>query len=95
MKHLKEGEMNEIALTENEEKILILILFEHSITERAVKKILEWDDEVFTKSRDSLLAKKLIHNLQPEELQFGKRGKEQALKIVVKRGFHYEFFLEK
>lgn len=76
--------MNKQRLTENEEKILFLIFFEKSIKESEIKKILDWDEKTFTEARDSLLSKELIHTLQQGELQFGKGGNTEALKILVK-----------
>lgn len=74
-------------LTENEEKVLLLILLlEGSASEKEVKKVLGWNDEVLNKVRNSLVSKELIHNLTPE-LQFGKNGKMESLKILIKRTF--------
>lgn len=72
--------MNENTLTENEEKVLTLILLlEGSASEKEVKKILGWNDEFLSEVRNSLVSKEFIHNLTPE-LQFGKNGKIEALK---------------
>lgn len=62
-------------------------MFDCSIAEHTVKKILGWSDEVFIESRNSLIAKRLIHDLQKGQLQFGRNGKIEALKIQMKRYF--------
>lgn len=80
--------MSKNTLTENEEKVLILILLlEGSASEKEIKKVLEWNDEVLKGVRNSLVSKELIHNLTLE-LQFGKNGKTEALRTHIKHLFH-------
>lgn len=77
-----------IALTENEEKVLILILLEGgSMSVKTAKKVLGWKDEFLNETRKSLVSKELLHDLTPD-LQFGKNGRIEALKIHTKRLFH-------
>lgn len=74
-------------LTENEEKVLTLVLFcEGSVTEKGAKQVLGWDDEVLNKVRNSLVSKEMLHNLT-SDIQFGKKGRSEALKILMKRLF--------
>lgn len=75
-------------LTENEEKILILILLEDgSLSVKTALKVLEWNDTVLHETRKSLVEKELLHDLTPD-IQFGKNGRIEALKIHTKRLFH-------
>lgn len=79
--------MNSDALTEDEEKILIVILLSQgSVSEKTVKKVLGLSDEVLSGTRSSLVSQDLMHDLTPD-LQFGKHGEREALKIFMKRLF--------
>lgn len=79
--------MNKNILTENEEKVLLLIFWlEGSASEKEAKKVLGWNDEVLSEVRNSLVSKELVHNFTPD-IQFGKNGKTEALKILMKRHF--------
>ncbi len=79
--------MNEHILTENEQKMLILILSEGgSASVKTAQKVFGWSDEVVNETRKSLISKELMHDLTPD-LQFGKNGRTEALKIQVRRLF--------
>jgi hypothetical protein len=79
--------MNENTLTENEEKVLALLIFtEGSVTKKGTKEVFDWNDEVLTNVMNSLVSKEMLHNLT-DDLQFGRNGRIEALKILTKRLF--------
>ncbi|MBI2120191.1 MAG: hypothetical protein HYT94_01040 [Parcubacteria group bacterium] len=74
-------------LTENEEKMLILIFLEEgSASVKTARKVFGWSDEVLNETRKSLVSKELMHDLTPD-LQFGKNGRTEALRIQMRISF--------